>query len=282
MPFTTPKIRKLFTPDPDHIVIDVDLAGADAQVVAWEAEDEDLKAAFRAGVKIHDKNATDVFGDAYTKLAGDRKDGSSPKGRLYDGSKRATHGTNYLGSAKTLHLTPDIGWPMDRCEWFQRTWFGLHPGIPLWHKRTEVQLRTNRTITNKFGFSITYFDRLDACLTKAIAWTPQSTIAILARKSGLELRKNVLFVRRLLQVHDSWVLQFHRRHLEKENLMRLRAAESGELKEQLTFIPDYTLELIRKTLTLPVPYDDPLVIQWGLSISTKSWGDCIEVPWPNV
>ena len=38
-----PNIRKIFIPDPVYILIDSDLAGADAQVVAWEADDEDLK-----------------------------------------------------------------------------------------------------------------------------------------------------------------------------------------------------------------------------------------------
>ena len=48
-----PNVRKLFITDPGYVMYEADLKGADAQVVAWEAEDDDLKAAFRAGVDIH-------------------------------------------------------------------------------------------------------------------------------------------------------------------------------------------------------------------------------------
>ena len=41
--FRLPQIRKFFVPDPGKILFDVDLAGADAQIVAWEANDEPLR-----------------------------------------------------------------------------------------------------------------------------------------------------------------------------------------------------------------------------------------------
>ena len=45
-----PNIRKFIVPDPGYLIVDADLSGADAQVVAWEADDADLKEAFRDGV----------------------------------------------------------------------------------------------------------------------------------------------------------------------------------------------------------------------------------------
>ena len=35
-----PNVRKMFVPDLGYVVFDCDLAGADAQVVAWEAGDD--------------------------------------------------------------------------------------------------------------------------------------------------------------------------------------------------------------------------------------------------
>src|SRR5215213_5100571 len=83
-----PNIRKLFIPDPGYTIFDCDLSGADAQVVAWEAEDEDLKAAFKKGLKIHAKNAEDIFKEEFLSAPGDIKTKSTPKGKLYDQCKR--------------------------------------------------------------------------------------------------------------------------------------------------------------------------------------------------
>lgn len=82
-----PNIRKLFIPDKGYVIFDADLAGADAQVVAWEADDRDLKAAFHAGLDIHAKNATDMFGERFTSL----KPESGPWKKIRKASKTAVH-----------------------------------------------------------------------------------------------------------------------------------------------------------------------------------------------
>jgi hypothetical protein len=46
-----PNVRRLFKPDPGFTLIDIDLSGADAAVVAWEANDQELKDAFMSGMK---------------------------------------------------------------------------------------------------------------------------------------------------------------------------------------------------------------------------------------
>lgn len=246
-----PNIRRLFIPDPGYLLVDADLSGADAQVVAWEAEDEDLKRAFRAGVSIHDKNATDIFGDAYVNAPGDRKNKRTPKGKLYDENKRAVHATNYGGSARTMHLNPDIRWSMQKAEEFQTRWFTLHPGIREWHNRTERQLRLTRSVTNKFGYRIVFFDRVDTLLPEALAWGPQSTVALASFKGAVAVRKKFSFVQFLVQVHDSLVFQIPKRE----------ASALGD---------------IQRALAVTIPYDDPLVIPSKVAVSDKSWGDCSE------
>lgn len=253
MTVNLPNVRKLFIPDPGYVIFDADLSGADAQVVAWEAEDDDLKRAFRAGLKIHAKNAEDIFGDEYRNAPGDRGNKATPKGKLYDNCKRAVHATNYGASAYTLHKNPDIRWPIPRAENFQRTWFRLHPGIRHWHTRVHHALQSTRTITNKFNYRIVYFDRVDVLLPQALAWIPQSTVALVARKGALKLARELPYVEILMQVHDSLVFQvpFHR----AEEYDKIRAA-----------------------LTVPIPYpNDPLIIPWGLAKSEVSWGDVKEV-----
>jgi DNA polymerase I-like protein with 3'-5' exonuclease and polymerase domains len=87
-----PNIRKMFIPDPGFTMFDVDLVGADAQVVAYEAEDEDLILAFKQGLDVHDKNARDLWGTTYSSLPGDKHHG--PKHHKRRECKQGVHLTN--------------------------------------------------------------------------------------------------------------------------------------------------------------------------------------------
>lgn len=246
-----PNIRKLFIPDPGYTIADIDLAGADAQVVAWEASDDKLKATFRAGLKVHAVNAKDIFGD----LAG-------PDGRAmpyYHRAKTGVHLTNYGGSARTC--AGALGIPEWEAKRFQERWFTIHPEIAEWHDATEHLLQTKRQVTNKFGYRRFYFDRVEGLLPEALAWVPQSTVACVCNRAlvkiDLDTRLQALGVQLLLQVHDSLVIQYPTHN------------ETAALK------------LLQQIILVPVPYDDQLTIPWGLKTSRKSWGDCQPRPWPE-
>lgn len=244
-----PNVRKIFIPDPGYVMFDADLTGADAQVVAWEADDDDLKAAFRAGIDIHDKNAEDMWGASYIKLPGSKKEG--PKSVKRKECKHAVHACNYGVSPRTQAI--QRGWTVHEADQFDKRWFSLHPGIKEnFHGHVRSCLATNRTIHNRFGFHRIFFDRIDACFTEALAWIPQSTVALVSFEGALQLELACPYVEMLLQVHDSLVFQ-----TPKAKAADYRALLSG--------------------LTVPVPYDDPLIIPWSLSSSEKSWGDCKEI-----
>ena len=98
-----PNIRKMFVPDKGHTIVDADLSGADAQVVAWEAGDEDLKAAFRSGIKIHVHNARTMFDQCANMTDEEIKE--SP---LYRDIKMGCHACNYGGTVPAL--VSQIGW----------------------------------------------------------------------------------------------------------------------------------------------------------------------------
>lgn len=243
-----PNIRKLIIPDPGMLIADCDLSGADAQVVAWEAGDEDLKAAFRAGLKIHVKNATDMLGEEFTKL----EIGSAAYNAIYASMKAFVHGVNYGERERTLAITQ--GWPIAKATSYRRRWLDRHPAISVWHRRIMHGLETTRMVRNAFGFRITYFDRIESCFTQALAWGPQSTVALTCTRGLLQVRDRLPWVQPLIQVHDSGVFQFPKHRL--KDILQLRDALSN-----------------------PVPYSDPLTIPWGLAISNKSWGDVIKMKW---
>jgi DNA polymerase-1 len=253
-----PALRSLFIPDDGFTIVDADLSGADAQVVAAEAEDTLLLTAFRNGLDVHSLNAEMVFGTRFSTAQGDIKNKATAKGKLRDDCKRATHGTNYGASARTIATT--LGWTVIEAERFQRRWFELHPGIQHWHRRVEESLRSTRSVSNRFGYRILYFDRVDSLLPEGLAWIPQSTVA-LATFEGAEAVDRALNARRggpdivqwLLQVHDSLVFQ-----------IRTDAIAS-------------VLPRVAQLLPVAIPYEPPLTIPWKIGLSARSWHHC--EPW---
>jgi DNA polymerase I-like protein with 3'-5' exonuclease and polymerase domains len=171
---------------------------------------------------------------------------------MYDALKRFVHGTNYLSTARNLHLNPSVGWPLAACEARQRRWFDLHPGIRDWHRRIEHNIGASRTVRNQFGYRIVYFDRPDSVLTQAVAWGPQSTVAEVCFRGALQLRRGLPWAELLLQVHDSIVFQIPSHRWGNPS----------------------TIDAIKRHLENPVPYPDTLIIQWGVAGSPTSWGDC--------
>lgn len=244
--FILPNVRKIFIPDKGYMIFDADLKGADAQVVAWEANDEKLKKAFREGLDIHEQNAAEILKEPFTSLM----EGSTARKKKRQECKVAVHLTNYGGKERTLAVTQ--GWTVARAKTFQTHWFNLHPGIREWQNRIQHDLNTTRTIWNKFGYRIIYFDRLDGLLPRALAWGPQSTVALVCFKGAVKARKELPWLEVLIQVHDNLVFQVPFHHADKH-------------------------EKILKALTVPVPYPDPLYIPWTLSKSEKSWGDCSKI-----
>lgn len=235
-----PNIREMFLPDAGYEVFDIDQAGADAQVVAWEANDESLKAMFKAGVKIHAFNAKDLFGSD-----------AGPDGKrepYYTRTKMGTHLSNYGGYPPTMAKA--LGITVHEAEKFQAKWFALHPGIKEWHKRVERSIQETRTVTNRFGYRKIFFGRVDKVLPEALAWVPQSTVAIVTNKAMTIIDLEFELARIWLQVHDSLVY----------GLPIQRPA-------------DYN-DRIMQAVRIPIPYDDPLTIPWGCKSSTQTWGFC--------
>lgn len=239
-----PNIKKLFVPDPGYVIIDADLDRADVQVVIWEADDDDLKAKIREGVDLHIENAKDIFGlrsiHDVTKLQRQQ-------------TKGFVHGTNYAGKPPTMAKT--VGLTTHEADQAQKRWFSAHPGILEWHRRTEMQLQTTRTVYNMFGYRRFYFERIEGLLPQALAWNPQSTVGIVTNRGLMNIYQDLPQVQLLLQVHDSLVFQIPHNAV-------------GTL-----------LPKIKTALEIVIPYDDPLIIGVGCEASSRSWGDCKKIDW---
>lgn len=246
--FTLPNVRRLFVPDKGMVIADCDLAGADAQVFAKETGDENLLNDFRLKRDIHADNARFMFGRAFTDL--------DPSSHAYyhkrQQCKHSVHATHNVGSYRALMRHPSINFSEQQARLFQSHWFELHPRIPEYFRRLERTLLKNRSVSNRFGYRIHYFDRIDLLLPQAIPWVNQSTVAEITLRGALRLRDTYPWIEMLMQVHDSIVFQF------------------PVSKHEPRWI-----DAIRDAITVPVPYpDEPLIIPWGMKFSTQSWGDC--------
>jgi DNA polymerase len=232
-PSDMPNVRELFLPDPGYVLAEFDLSKADLRVVVWESEENELKQMLNKGVNIYKEVGTKVTGMPYRK------------------AKMFLHGTNYGGSANTM--ARNCGITRHQAEVAQRRWFEAYPGIHRWHKRVEQQLLITRTTSNRFGFRIMYFDRPEGLLPEALAWTPQSTVAIVINKVLRQIYDRYEAthdnnVQLLMQVHDSVVTQIR------------REAFHYSVATIFSFFNNVV-----------VPYQDPLIIPADCKVGVTNW-----------
>lgn len=232
-----PSIRRLVRPDPDFTLIDADYERADAQFVAWEADEPELKHIFQTGLDIYVDEARWLYGPNVSL------DPRTQRQRL----KSVCHAANYGGKERTLASTAGVT-TAKMAEWLRRRWYGRFPGVPKWHKSVERRLRFERRITNVWGFRRIYMEDPDKVLPQALAWLGQSGVAVTINKAMLNVRA-IPDIQLLLQVHDSLVAQ----------------TPTSLLSERIP--------RVKEAMRIIVPYTDPLIIPISIKTSNVSWGD---------
>lgn len=234
-----PNLRKMFIPDEGFVMCECDLVQADAQVVAWEADDDTLKQIFRERLDVHTENAKSIFRTSTVTYEQRQK------------AKAGVHAANYGVSARTLAIT--LGITVKEADDFLHHWFSAHPGIREWHNRVLLDLKTHRAVYNPFGFRMYYFDRIESAFKEALAWVPQSTVALVIDHAWVQLEDAVPEAQVLLHGHDSLLFQL-----------------PTDLCQQL-------LPAAYNAMHVTIPYDDPLTIPVDINVSEKSWGDVAPV-----
>lgn len=245
----TPNIRATFEPDPGYTLFDFDLDGADARVVGWDADEPNMKRAFREGKKIHAVNALDIYGPGIAGIDGKQEP-------TYTRVKRAIHATHYGGTPSVLAKKCKMSLPL--AKEFQARYFTVRPNIKAWMERIEFELQRHGGVSNIFGYSINFFQRGADAYTEALAWRPQSTIARVTEIAMVRLHRHVPNFQILLQVHDSLVGQIRNDRI------------SRTLREIDAILSD-----------IVVPYGDPLIIPWGIKSSRESWGKLEKIKWSD-
>ena len=247
-----PNPRKLFIPDAEHVLIEPDLAGADARVVAWECGGK-FRSDFYSGVKMHQETQRWF---ARTFMPQLERHPDFPKVEpWYTRHKNWMFGTIYGGKPPTV--SNESGTPRHIVEKFQPYLFERYPEISAWQNSVKDELLTKRSISNAFGYRIIFFDRIEQCFPEALAWRPASTVAIACMRGGLQVRAECPWAKPLLQNHDAFLFQIHK--------SRIR-----------------DLPALRRAFEVTVPYPEPLLMKAEFKLSAKSWADCKPVDWNNL
>ncbi len=241
-----PAYKTCIIPDEGYLLLEPDLKGADAQVVAWDSGDATLKDMCKQGVKIAAVRAKMLFGND----AG--PDGTREP--YYTRAKSAGHGWTYGGKARTLAAAAGV--TVKEMEAILKKLEAIHPGIVAWQARIQGELASGRAIENAFGYRITYFGRPADALTKALAWIGQGTVACVINRVGLLLAAAAPEAPLLINNHDSWVLQ-------------CKLADKESVKQKIKSCYDSVI----------VPYPEPLCIPPDLKVSERSWGEMVKEKW---
>ena len=234
-----PNCKELFICEEDEMFFDIDLAAADARIMAWVSGCPFLTDLFE-----------DEDGDPYLLLAKEYYNDQTitKKDNRRQIFKAVVHGTNYLGQAKTL--SAKAGLLVHEIEKIQKFYFSLCPEIPKLHKDIELQVKQRGYLENVWGARGWFLDKNDAMLmNKAVAWVGSSPVGILINKGLVAIREQDPAIKVLLQVHDSL---------------------AGVFKKTDTTAPDRIISYC----SVPLPFEIPRIIPVNIKTSPTSYGDC--------
>ena len=145
-----PNVKKMFIPPATqngiaYGVFDIDLAAADARVVAGEMQSRFLLDIF-----------ADPSADLYSFLAAEylwlttrEKVKVDKKNPIRQQFKGVCHATNYLGKPKTIAHMNNLS--VEAVLKVQKFYFNLVPELRLWHERIKHLVDNEEAVTNVWG-----------------------------------------------------------------------------------------------------------------------------------
>ncbi len=253
------RVRAVFVPDGGMFFGYADLKSAESLVVAHITGDREMlrlhSSEYMSGkLDGHKYVASFLLTKDITKLTKDER---------YLG-KRVRHAGNYTMSWKKLMdlintdaIDTGVSVNAAQAKVLIQKYRQLHPGLQLWWDDVLIQLRDKHTITTLLGRRRTFYDRPDACLPEAIAFSPQGTVAKtlnigLLRAAADPLLRDLGF-EIILQVHDAIGYQGPRENLDAIN-RRLVELMRVQIPVRRRGVEPYTIE---------IPVDVKVGSNWG-------------------
>ncbi len=230
-------MRIMVVPDPGYVFLGCDGSQAEARVVAWYAQEQQLMQIFREGGDIHTKVASLLF---------DKRPEDITKTERYI-AKRIVHGSNYaMGPARfAMAFNQDVArFNLDipmidtaTAKTLQEKYYTEFSGIKNgYHKKIEEEVCKKKELSNPFGRRIRFHDRIGEELYKeAYAWVAQSTVADFTNEIMKRTVNHIVLVN---QEHDGLLFMV------KEN----------EVDEAIEYIKERANITLFNDLVIPVEF----------------------------
>jgi len=243
-------IRRMFVADDGMELFSCDQQGAESRAVAYLSGDPGYMRGVEEG-DIHTMVAAMTWNFEFKRELADRKFYRDMSYR--DVAKRLGHGSNYLGTARTLSQLANV--ELELVEDFQKRYFKGFPGIREWQMWTARKIQTDGWITTPFGRRRFVWDRAreETTIRALIAYVPQSTIGEYTARAIRRLWDNVPDVQLLNNVHDAVIGQFDKQ-IRLDALPRIMA----NLEEEITFVDIKGVERKRT-----IPWEASVGGNWG-------------------
>ncbi len=235
-----------------NLLIELDKAGAEWVVVAYLSGDANMIDVIEKGDSPHTRTgslisgAPESFVEKEEKLVGHNTDPETIRTlreplldeiedywfmprvmSIRQAGKKSNHGLNYNLRYKGFALHNEIEEREAKIIW--ELYHKAYPGIHIWHRTEQRQLRENRTLENCFGRKRRFMDAWgEPLFDSAYAFKPQRTVFDITRIGMKKFTRDTspLFMRAemLGQVHDSNLFQYNHRDAEETSTWATKQA----------------------------------------------------------
>lgn len=230
--------RRIFLPEPGHVVVCFDLAQVDARAVAAHSGDAGYIGIFTSGADLHSSVAMQVFG-------------SSSK-TLRDTAKTISHGWSYGRSARAI--SEGTGVDINVAEHFNREMRRKYPKLVEWQQRVRDVASAGQLLDNGFGRMMRADPRF--AYTQAPALVGQGCTRDILSEGMLRLPVELWPYLRVI-VHDELVFS-------------LPEGDAEEISRVIVDAMTFDLADVTNGRLASVP------IEAGASPAGKSWAQCYD------
>jgi uracil-DNA glycosylase family 4 len=208
-------IKQFLIADDEHYLIEVDLAKAEAHIVAFITEDGAMMEIFKSGKDVHSYNSSLIFKCSMEEIKAEKR----VIGKLTkrDLGKRVVHATNYDISPQGLSdsLAKDgYFYTQGECAKLLTAYKERSPALKNWQKKIKAEVEATRTLHNLYGRPKKFRGVMNSHLFRsAYSYIPQSTVGELLNRGMVSISKDRFFmypnhkINLLATVHDSILFQ---------------------------------------------------------------------------
>lgn len=199
-----PEIRAAFIPEKGHKLISADYSQIELRVVACLAQDKVMLKAFKDGIDVHAKTASEIFNLPVSKIDHDKR-------RI---AKTVNFGVLYGISPYGLSQT--LGVPQEKAAEYIMRYFDIHSGIKSYCQEQVDLAKKSGYVETLFGFrrqlpDINSENRnlVEGAQRMAINTPVQGTAAEILKLAMIELDKKLPAesAKLILTIHDELIVE---------------------------------------------------------------------------